>query len=49
MSTTPAITTRTIAFALGQCLGPVLPGALADSASGVRAGLTMSPDSPCQW
>ncbi len=37
-----AIATLTIAFALGQCLGPVLAGALADSASGVRAGLILA-------
>jgi MFS family permease len=34
--------TLTIVFALGQCLGPVLAGVLADSASGIRAGLTLS-------
>lgn len=39
---TPAIATLTIAFALGQCAGPVLAGVLADGPSGVRAGLTLS-------
>ncbi|MFZ0873858.1 MAG: hypothetical protein WAN20_04855 [Pseudonocardiaceae bacterium] len=34
--------TLTTGFALGQCLGPVLAGALADSAAGVRAGLLLS-------
>lgn len=39
---TPAIVTLTIAFSLGQCLGPVVAGALSDTAGGVRAGLTLS-------
>ncbi|MGC1733644.1 MAG: YbfB/YjiJ family MFS transporter [Pseudonocardiaceae bacterium] len=39
---TAAIATLTTGFALGQCLGPVLAGALADSAAGVRAGLLLS-------
>jgi predicted MFS family arabinose efflux permease len=36
---TPAIAGMTVAFALGQCVGPVLAGALSDRAGGVRTGL----------
>ena len=32
----------TIAFGLGQCIGPVLSGALADGADGIRNGLWLS-------
>lgn len=39
---TVAIAALTIAFALGQCLGPVLAGVLSDGPSGVRAGLILS-------
>lgn len=39
---TPAIGTLTVAFAVGQCIGPVLAGALSDSATGLRLGLTVS-------
>jgi predicted MFS family arabinose efflux permease len=39
---TAAITALTVAFAAGQCLGPVLAGVLADTASGVRAGIALS-------
>jgi len=39
---TTAIAALTVAFALGQCLGPVLAGVLSDGPSGVRAGLTLS-------
>ncbi|TCP54906.1 cyanate permease [Tamaricihabitans halophyticus] len=39
---TAAIGGLTTAFALGQCLGPVLAGVLSDSADGVRAGLLLS-------
>lgn len=39
---TAAIATLTTGFALGQCLGPILAGALADSAAGVHAGLLLS-------
>lgn len=38
---TPAIAGLTMAFALGQCVGPVLSGALSDGAGGVRAGLAI--------
>jgi predicted MFS family arabinose efflux permease len=38
---TSAIATLTVAFALGQCAGPVLSGALADQPTGVRAGLAL--------
>lgn len=36
-----AIAGLTVAFAAGQCLGPVLAGALSDHAGGVRAGLAI--------
>jgi MFS family permease len=39
---TPAIATPTVAFALGQCAGPVLAGLLSDGPAGLRAGLTVS-------
>jgi predicted MFS family arabinose efflux permease len=39
---TKAIAALTVAFALGQCLGPVLAGVISDGPSGVRAGLTLS-------
>lgn len=39
---TPAIAALTVAFAIGQCLGPLLAGALADSPGGVRAGLLLA-------
>jgi predicted MFS family arabinose efflux permease len=39
---TAAIAALTIAFGLGQCLGPVLSGALSDGAGGVRGGLWLS-------
>lgn len=37
-----AIGGLTVAFAAGQCVGPVLAGVLSDQASGVRAGLAAS-------
>jgi predicted MFS family arabinose efflux permease len=39
---TPAIGTLTVAFAAGQCFGPVLAGTLSDGPSGLRIGLTLS-------
>ena len=39
---TKAIAALTVAFALGQCLGPVLAGVISDGPSGVRAGLMLS-------
>lgn len=39
---TSAIAGQTVAFAAGQCLGPLLAGVLSDQADGVRAGLLLS-------
>jgi predicted MFS family arabinose efflux permease len=39
---TPAIGTLTVAFAAGQCFGPVLAGALSDGPAGLRLGLALS-------
>ncbi|MGH9307673.1 MAG: YbfB/YjiJ family MFS transporter, partial [Acidimicrobiales bacterium] len=38
----PAIAVLTVAFGIGQSLGPVLAGVLSDGPSGVRAGLELS-------
>ena len=39
---TPAIATLTVAFALGQCAGPVLAGVLSEGPAGLRAGLGLA-------
>lgn len=39
---TAAIGALTIAFGIGQCIGPVLSGALSDGPNGIRAGLWVS-------
>ncbi len=39
---TPAIGGLTVAFSLGQCLGPVLAGAVSNGSSGLQVGLTLS-------
>lgn len=39
---TPAIGGITVAFATGQCIGPVLAGLLSDTSGGVRLGLAVS-------
>lgn len=40
---TPAIAALTVAFALGQCTGPILAGVLSDGPAGLRIGLGLSP------
>ena len=39
---TAAIAALTVAFGIGQCIGPVLSGALSDGPSGLQAGLWLS-------
>ena len=39
---TAAIAALTVAFGIGQCVGPVLSGMVSDGASGMRAGLWLS-------
>ncbi|MHB8262561.1 MAG: YbfB/YjiJ family MFS transporter [Acidimicrobiales bacterium] len=39
---TPAIAGLTVAFAVGQSLGPVLAGVLSDGPAGLRLGLSLS-------
>jgi predicted MFS family arabinose efflux permease len=39
---TGAIGTLTVVFGIGQCIGPVLSGALADGPNGLKAGLWLS-------
>jgi predicted MFS family arabinose efflux permease len=39
---TGAIGTLTVVFGIGQCIGPVMSGALADGPSGLKAGLWLS-------
>jgi predicted MFS family arabinose efflux permease len=41
-SWTRIIGALTVAFALGQCLGPILAGVLSDGANGLRAGMLLS-------
>ena len=40
---TPAIAGLTVAFAAGQCLGPVLSGILSSGSAGLQEGLALSP------
>lgn len=39
---TAGVAILTTGFALGQCVGPVLSGLLADTADGVRSGMLLS-------
>jgi len=39
---TAAMAALTIAFGIGQCIGPVLSGALSDGPNGIRSGLWLS-------
>ena len=39
---TPAIAGLTVAFAVGQCVGPVLAGVLSDGPAGLSVGLALS-------
>ena len=39
---TAAIATLTVVFGIGQCIGPVLSGALSDGPNGLKAGLWLS-------
>jgi predicted MFS family arabinose efflux permease len=39
---TAAIAALTVAFGIGQCIGPVLSGAVSDGPDGLRAGLWLS-------
>jgi predicted MFS family arabinose efflux permease len=39
---TAAIATLTVALGLGQCIGPILSGALSDGPNGLRSGLWLS-------
>jgi predicted MFS family arabinose efflux permease len=39
---TPAVAGLTVAFAVGQCLGPVLAGVLSDGPAGLMVGLALS-------
>jgi hypothetical protein len=52
---TAPIAALTIAFGIGQCIGPVLTGALSDGSNGIRYGLCLSvasslrpPSAACQ-
>ena len=46
---TGAIGTLTVVFGIGQCIGPVLSGALADGPSGLKAGLWLSVGDLGRW
>ncbi len=39
---TAAVAMLTVVFGIGQCIGPVLSGALADGPNGLKAGLWLS-------